>query len=119
MALVTMPFTQSTDYKPVRCGTSFTTVHTATALATNADYDEIFLWLTNATNPGVTVSAYVAWGDTSDPGGRILNAYQLPAGASMVLAVPGLRLRNGLIVSVIGINGGNALLASGYVNRYS
>ena len=105
----------STDGRPILVAANSspgTTVHTA---VTGTDsWDEVYLWLTNTSASDVAVT--VEFGGTTNPNDRAVSGMTLPANSQPVCVVPGLVLRNGLLVKVFA-GTANVVTASGYVNR--
>lgn len=103
----------STDGRPIKIAataTPGTTIHTATA--TSGEIDELWLWAVNTYT--VTHKLTVEWGGTTAPDDLI--EVGIPAGSGLVLVVPGLPVRNGVIVRAFAA-AANVVNVVGYANR--
>ena len=89
-----------------------TTLHTAVASAT--DMDEIYIWVSNSSAAAVGLT--IEFGGTTNPDDRIVNTLSIPANSPPILIVPGVRLRNSLVVKAFA-SSANVLIAAVNVNR--
>lgn len=87
-----------------------TLIHTA--VAGLIDKDEIWLYATN--NHTAALALTVQWGGTSSPADHI--QMSIPSKSGLYLLVPGLVLRNGMIVRAFA-GTTNLISISGWVNR--
>lgn len=103
----------STDGRPIKVAataTPGTLIHTATA--TSGEIDELWLWAVNTDS--ATRKLTVELGGTTSPDDLI--EVGVPAESGLVLVVPGLVLRNGLVIRAFAA-AANVLTIVGYVNR--
>lgn len=91
---------------------SSVTVHTAFASTTSRD--EVHLWAQNNDADGETRTLTLEFGGTTDPDNLIV--VPIPAKAGPVLVLPGLPLRNGLVVTAFA-DEANDVILYGHVNR--
>lgn len=91
---------------------STVTVHTAISGTTSRD--EVWLWAQNNDTNGATRTLTVEFGGTTDPDNLIVTS--LPAKVGPVLVIPGLPLRNSLVVKAFA-DSANQVQLYGYVNR--
>lgn len=91
---------------------STVTVHTAISGTTSRD--EIWLWAVNNDVDSETRTLTIEFGGTSDPANLIIAP--VPCKAGPVLVVPGLPLRNGLVVKAFS-DEANDVIIYGYVHR--
>lgn len=99
--------------KVVATATAGTTIHTATASATDT-FDEVWLWAVNSdtTNKKLTIE----FGGTTSPDDTIEVTIATEAGLTPV--VQGMILQNSLVVKAFAATA-NVIMLSGYVNRIS
>jgi hypothetical protein len=88
------------------------TVHTAVSGTTSRD--EVWLYAVNNDADGETRTLTIEFGGTSDPDNLII--VPIPCKAGPVLVVPGLPLRNALVVEAFA-DEANDVQVYGYVNR--
>jgi hypothetical protein len=88
------------------------TVHTAVSGTTSRD--EVWLYAVNNDADGETRTLTIEFGGTSDPDNLII--VPIPCKAGPVLVVPGLPLRNALVVEAFA-DEANDVQLYGYVNR--
>ena len=103
----------STDGRGVKVAATSsagTTIHTATSGGSGADIDEIFIYATNTSASQVKLT--VEFGGTAVDDNIVAN---VPA-ETTVLVVPGLILRNGLVVKAFA-GTTNVINCHGFVNR--
>lgn len=103
----------STDGRPIKVAataTPGTLIHTATA--TSGEIDELWLWAVNTDS--ATRKLTIELGGTTSPDDLI--EVGVPAESGLVLVVPGLVLRNGLVIRAFAA-AANVLTIVGYVNR--
>lgn len=104
----------STDGKGVLIAattTLGTTIHTAVAGTTAGTFDEVWIWLYNGHTADVV--ATIEYGGATVPTFNII--LTVPTKAGLTLAVPGLVLQNGLLVTCFAATT-NVITASGFVN---
>jgi hypothetical protein len=107
--------TGSTSGRPIpvaATATPGTLIHTATATA--ADYDELWLWVSNVTGTAATLT--LEWGGVTDPGQLLVKAYSVSANNAPILVSNGLTLNGGVVVRAFSGTGA-ALNITGYINR--
>lgn len=107
----------STDGKSIKIAataTPGTTIHTAIAGVTGSD--EIYLYVTNTDTAAIDLT--IEWGGTTDPDNLICKTVSIPAKSGPTNVIPGLPLRNGMVVKAFA-SVANKLLLTGYVNRIS
>lgn len=117
MALSKIPLSGSTHGRPVKVAataTPGTLIHTATAESADGRFDEIYLFATNTDTTTRTVT--FEWGGTTSPDDLVTDAFSVPPSVGPVLLVPGLVLRNGLLVRAFA-SAANVVLVSGFVHR--
>lgn len=102
--------TNGMGIKITATGTLGTTFHTAVTGTTS--FDEIWLYLFNSDTSSHVVT--IEYGDASAPDHNIVLTIQPKAG--LLLAVPGLILDNGKVVTVFA-DAANVITMSGFVNR--
>lgn len=103
----------STDGRPIKVAataTPGTLIHTATA--TSGEIDELWLWAVNTDT--ATRKLTVEWGGTTSPDDLI--EVGIASESGLILVVPGLPVRNGLIIRAFAA-AANVLTIVGYVNR--
>ena len=94
--------------KVVQTATAGTTVHTAHATA----LDEIWLYAVNSSASSVKLT--IEYGEEAAPDGNI--ELTIAAESGLTLVVPGLLLRNSLVVKAFAATT-NVVMIHGYVNR--
>ena len=109
----------STDGLPIivagtNSGTA-TTIHTAVALATGNEVDEVYMTVANVTaNPELLT---IEWGSTADPGGHAVHQLSIPANSPQVEIATGQRITNAKVIKAF-CPTANALNIMGGVIRY-
>lgn len=104
--------TNGLGVKVAATATLGTTVHTAIAGTTSRD--EIWVWVQNQNASGATRTLTIEFGGASSPDNLI--TVPIPAKAGPVLVIPGLPLRNALVVTAFA-DVANECIVYGYVNR--
>lgn len=105
--------TNGLGIKVTGTGTGSTvTIHTAVSGTTSRD--EVWLWAVNNDADGETRTLTIEFGGTTDPDNLIV--VPIPCKAGPVLAVPGLPLRNALVVKAFA-DEANDVQVYGYVHR--
>ena len=110
-----IPFSASTHYRGVKVvatATAGTTIHTAQPSASLND--EVYLWIFNYHTADVTLT--IEFGGVSAPDDNIVVV--VPFSEGLVLVVPGLVLRNSLVMKAFA-SVANVLVAFGHVIRES
>lgn len=102
--------TNGKQIKVAATSTPGTTIHTA--VSGTSDYDEIWLWATNANS--IDVELTIEWGGTASPDD--LNVLTVPAESGYVLIAPGMVLQNELVVKAFA-GTTNVIMINGFVNR--
>lgn len=103
----------STDGRPIKVAataTAGTLIHTATA--TSGEIDELWLWACNTDS--ATRKLTIELGGTTAPDDLI--EVSIPAESGLVLVVPGLPVRNGVVVRAFAA-AANVVNVVGYANR--
>jgi hypothetical protein len=95
---------------------SGTTVHTATADATEGKGDQVYLYATNTDTVARTLT--VGWGGTTDPDHLVIDAMAIPPNVTVQLPIPGLLLRNSLVVRAAA-SAADVILVTGFVHRHA
>lgn len=108
--LVPSGSTNGMGIKIAATATLGTTFHTA--IAGTVSFDEIWLYLFNSDTSSRVVT--IEYGDASAPDHNIVQTIQPKSG--LVLAVPGLILNNGKVVTVFA-DATNVVTMSGFINR--
>lgn len=104
--------THGKGIKIAATATPGTLIHTA--IASTTDMDEVWLWCSNLDSSARTIT--VEWGGTTDPDDLTQKTASVAANSSMLLLIPGLILRNALVVRAFG-SVADVLIVAGYVNR--
>lgn len=86
------------------------------ALAGTAGYDEVYAWVTNATNNARLLT--IEWGGTGNPADHMVHQLSIPANSPPIPIITGQVLQNGLTLALFA-DVGNALNVTGFVNRIS
>lgn len=105
-----LPLSGSTDGRPVKVvatATTGTTIHTA-----GSAIDEVWLWASNTDS--VARKLTIEFGGTTSPDDTI--EVSIPAESGLVLVIPGIPLRNSLVVTAFAATA-NVVNVVGYVNR--
>lgn len=89
-----------------------TLLHTATTGTGN--FDEVYLWVSNATGSSATLT--IEWGGVTDPGSLICKAVSVPANTGPTLVVNGVTVGGGVAVRAFSATA-SALNITGHVNR--
>lgn len=117
MALAKRVLSGSTHGRPIKVAataTPGTTIHTATSESDEGRYDEIYLFATNTDSSSRTLT--IEWGGTTSPDDLVTDAFTIPPSVGPVLIIPGLVLRNSLVVKAFA-SSANVVLISGFVHR--
>lgn len=112
-----IPFSGSTHgrgVKVVATATPGTTIHTAQSGSSDDNWDEI--WASFFNSDTVSRLLTVEFGGTTAPDDNIVTS--IPPQQGLILVVPGLVLRNSLIMKAFA-SVANVIIAYGYVNRNS
>lgn len=115
MAVARIPFSGSTHgrgIKIVATATAGTTIHTATSGSTDGLGDEIHLWAYNDDTQARVLN--IEFGGATDPDDLVLA--DVPPQAGLLYVLPGLWLRNSLVVRGFCATA-NVITVHGYVNR--
>ena len=116
MTIQRIPLSGSTHGRGVEVAataTAGTLIHTATSGATDGLGDEVFLYaMNNATQVRQLV---IEWGGTTSTDDLITT--DIPPKAGLYLVVPGLWIRNSLVVRGFTPAAANEISIFGYVNR--
>lgn len=108
-----VPLSGSTDGRPILVAATSspgTTIHTADASAV----DEIWIYATN--NHTAALALTLQWGGTTAPDDAV--TLTLAAQSGLTLIIPGLILRNSLVVKAYA-GTTNLICLAGFVNRIS
>lgn len=108
-----IPLSGSTDGKMIKVAatsTPGTTIHTSTSSATG--FDEIWLWAQN--NHTADVLLTIELGGTTSPDDLI--QYTVPTKAGLKIILPGVILRNSLVLKAFA-GTTNVISLAGYANR--
>lgn len=113
-SIVKRELSGSTDgrmIKVVATATPGTTIHTASAITGDNNYDEVWLWAVNSdtTNRKLTIE----WGGTTSPDDLI--ELTIPAESGLVCVIPGWIIQNSLVVKAFCASA-NVVMIGGYVN---
>lgn len=113
-SIVKRELSGSTDGRMIKVAatsTPGTTIHTASAITGDNNYDEVWLWAVNSdtTNRKLTIE----WGGTSAPDDLI--ELTIPAESGLVLVVPGWIIQNSLVIKAFCASA-NVVMIGGYVN---
>lgn len=109
------PLSGSTHGKGIKIGatsTPGTLLHTA--VNSTSDLDEIWCWVSNLDSVARTIT--LEWGGTTDPDDLLVKTTNVQANSAEGLLVPGLVLRNNLVVRAFA-SSANVLIVSGFVNQ--
>lgn len=87
-----------------------------TAIAGSTAFDEIYVWISNATAAAATLT--IEYGGVLDTGDLIIKAVSIPANSPPIPILTGQVLNGGLVIRAFS-GTASALNASGYVNRIS
>lgn len=99
--------------KVVATTTPGTTIHTSTtALTTDDNYDEVYLWAVNSDTTDRKLT--VEYGGTASPD-RLIE-YTVPAESGLKLICPGLLIQNSLVITAFCATA-NVVMIYGYVNK--
>jgi len=113
-SIVKRELTGSTDgrmIKVVATATAGTTIHTASAITGDNNYDEVWLWAVNSDT--VNRKLTIEWGGVSSPDDLI--EVTIPAESGPVLIVPGWIIQNALVIRAFCASA-NVVMIGGYVN---
>jgi hypothetical protein len=105
----------STDGRLIKVAataTPGTTIHTASAITGDDNYDEIYLWAVNTDTADRKLT--VEFGGTTAPDDLI--EVTIPAEAGLVPVLPGLILQNALVVRAFAAVA-NVIMVGGYINK--
>lgn len=105
--------TSGKQIKIVATATPGTTIHTATASATDT-FDEVWLWAWNSDT--VSREITIEYGSATAPDDNIKVTIAAKSGFTAI--VQGLILQNSLVIRAFGA-AANVLMVGGYVNRIS
>jgi hypothetical protein len=113
MPLSKLSLSGSTNGKAILVGTTATTIHVATASASNLD--EIWLFATNITTSAVKLS--IQFGGTSDTD---LIEETIPPESGIKCIIPGLALGGAASLNVTALAAtANAINMHGYIHRFT
>lgn len=120
MAISLRALSGSTHGQPVKVAAtvigSGTTVHTATTDTTEGKGDQLYLFATNTDTAARTLT--VGWGGTTNPDHLVIDAMVLTPNVTVQLPIPGLLIRNALVVRAAA-SAANVILLSGFVHRHT
>ena len=104
--------TSGKGIKPTGGTASANAVEVHTAIGGAADFDEIWLWVTNTSTAGVKLT--LEWGTATAVDGNI--EVTIPPEEGLMQVAPGLILNGGMIVEAFA-SAADVLLIFGFVNR--
>lgn len=85
-----------------------------TAVAGSTAFDELYLWVSNATGSAATLT--IEFGGVGDPSDHLVKSYSIPANSGPIAIATGQTLNNSLVCRAFS-GTANALNISGYVLR--
>ncbi len=101
--------THGRGIKVVATATAGTIIHTAAAVTTDGEGDDVVLYARNSNSVAETLT--LEWGGVTDPDDLIIRV--LPASAEYELIIPGQLLRNALVIRAFSTNA-NKVVIWGY-----